>query len=605
MPDVSPIAIVFGTILVMVMLFAWGRVPVAIVALSATLTLHAAGVLTLEQALAGFGDRTIIFIGALFVVSAGLEAGGVTAWVGSFLIRFSGTSRRRLLSLTMLLVAALTALIGVGGATAALLPVVTLVAVRLGRSPSQLLMPMAFAAHAGSMLALTGSLVNVVVSDMLMDIGEARLGYFELSILGLILLAGTIGIVVLLGGRLLPSRRGSGVPRDLSSHPGLLAEQYRLFDQLVRFQIPPGSPLAGARQATLYDAETEGLTVVAIQAGEGAGPLKRPLLAAGDVVLLRGEPAAVDALAERFKLRRTAGEAAALQKALFNATAGYAEVMVAPRSGLIGQRMFPGMITESGELLVLGIRRGAQTLGPGDVTLEAGDTLLLQGSWQALDVQLQDPDVLVVHAPEAMRRQAITLGAGAARALGVSLLMVAALASGIVPSVLAVLVAAIAMVVLRVLTTEEAFRAINGSALIMVASLIPLATAMDLTGAADLIADGLAMLLGSRSQVLLFSALFLLTALMAQAISSTATALIMIPIAIAVAKQVGASPRAALICVAVAAAASFLTPVASSANMMVKGPAGYRFGDYWKLGLPLTLWFFLVAVLLVPLIWHP
>ncbi|MCU0984100.1 MAG: SLC13 family permease [Acetobacteraceae bacterium] len=605
MPEVNPIAIVFGTILVMVLLFAWGRIPVAVVALSAALGLHAAGVLTLDQALAGFGDTTMLFIGALFVVSAGLEAGGVTTWVGTVLIRFSGESRRRLLTLTMLLVAGLTALIGVGGATAALLPVVTLVAVRLGRSPSQLLMPMAFAAHAGSMLALTGSLVNVIVSDTLPDIGQPRLGYFELSVLGVILLGGTIGIVVLLGERLLPARRGSELPRDLSGHPTMLAEQYRLFDQLVRFRVAAGSPLVGARQSTLYEAEAPGLAVVAIQDPEEAGPLKRPLLAAGDVVLLRGERERVDALAERLRLRRTAGETASLQKALFNATAGYAEVMVAPRSGLIGKAMFPGMITESGELVVLGIRRGAQTLGPGEVTLAVGDTLLLQGSWRALDEHLQDPDVLVVHAPEAVRRQAITLGAGAGRALAISGLMVAALATGVVPSVLAVLVAAIAMVGLGVLKIEAAFRAINGGALIMVASLMPLATAMELTGAADLIADGMAGLLGSRSLIVLFSALFLLTAVMAQAISSTATALIVIPIAIAVAKQVGASPRAALICVAVAAAASFLTPVASSANMMVKGPAGYRFGDYWKLGLPLMLWFFLVAVLVVPLIWRP
>ncbi len=604
MPEVSPIAVVFGIIVLMVLLFAWGRVPVALVALSAALALHAAGILTLEQALAGFGDNTMLFIGALFVVSAGLEAGGVTTWVGALLIRFSGASRRRLLALTMLLVAGLTALIGVGGSTAALLPVVTLVAVRLGRPPSQLLMPMAFAAHAGSLLALTGSLVNVIVSDTLTDFGQRRLGYFELSILGVILLGGTIGIVVLLGERLLPARRGSHVPRDLSGHPDILAEQYKLFDQLVRFRVAAGSPLVGARQSMLHDAETPELAVVAIQAEEGAGPLKRPLLAEGDVVLLRGAPAQVDELAERFKLKRTASEAASLQKALFNATAGYAEVMVAPRSGLIGKEMFPGMSTESGELVVLGIRRGAVTLGPGEVALAAGDTLLLQGSWRALEEHLRDPDVLVVHAPEAVRRQAVTLGAGASRALAVSALMVAALASGLVPPVLAVLLAAMAMVLLRVLTLETAFGAINGGALVMVASLMPLATAMDLTGAADLIADGMVELLGSRSLIMLFSALFLLTALMAQAISSTATALIVIPIAIAVAKQVGASPRAALICVAVAAAASFLTPVASSANMMVKGPAGYRFGDYWKLGLPLMLWFFLVAVLVVPAIWR-
>jgi di/tricarboxylate transporter len=164
-------------------------------------------------------------------------------------------------------------------------------------------------------------------------------------------------------------------------------------------------------------------------------------------------------------------------------------------------------------------------------------------------------------------------------------------------------VAASAVILLGVLTVDQAYRAINWTALIMVASLIPLSTAMYQTGAAARIADVLVSLCGNRSAYALLAALFVLTAGLGQLISSTATALIAIPVATAAATEIGVSPRAALVTVAVAAATSFLTPIASGANLIVPGPGGYRFGDYWRLGMPLMLWSFLVGTFLVPVFW--
>ena len=161
----SDIAITFAIVAAVVVLFVWNRIPVVLVALGTALALYVTGVLDLGQALAGLGDPAVIFIASLFVVSAGLEATGVTAWAGQLLIAQAGESRARLLVLMMLLVALLTALISLNGAVAALLPVVVVMAVRLGRPPSQLLMPLVFSAHAGSMLALTGTPVNVLVSE--------------------------------------------------------------------------------------------------------------------------------------------------------------------------------------------------------------------------------------------------------------------------------------------------------------------------------------------------------------------------------------------------------------------------------------------------------
>ncbi len=181
--------------------------------------------------------------------------------------------------------------------------------------------------------------------------------------------------------------------------------------------------------------------------------------------------------------------------------------------------------------------------------------------------------------------------------------MVVLLATGIVPPVVAALLAAGSMIVLRVLTVQQAYRRISWTTVLLVAGIIPLSTAIRTSGAGDLVAEVIVGVVRTSGPLVLLVALFLVTVLFGQMISNTATALIVIPIAVSAAAQLGVSARPVLMTVCVASAASFLTPVATPANMMVMGPAGYRFGDYWKLGLPVVCVFFLVAVGLVPLAW--
>jgi di/tricarboxylate transporter len=202
----------FTIIATIVVLFVWNRLPVVIVAMGTALALYATGILDLGQALAGFGDPAVMFIVALFVVSAGLDATGVTAWAGQLLIAQVGESRTRLLMLTMLAVALLTAVISLNGAVAALLPVIVVTAIRLNRPTSQLLMPFVFAGHAGSLLALTGTPVNVLVSEAAADAGLGPFGYFEFALVGVPLVAGVIAIAVLFGQRLLPERAARCCP---------------------------------------------------------------------------------------------------------------------------------------------------------------------------------------------------------------------------------------------------------------------------------------------------------------------------------------------------------------------------------------------------------
>jgi di/tricarboxylate transporter len=608
---VSPIAYTGLIIAIAVVLFITNKVPVVLVAMGTALGLWATGVLTLPQALAGLGDPAVIFIASLFVVSSGLEVTGVTAWAGQLLIKGAGEeSRTRLLLLMMGLVALLVALISLNGAVAALLPVVVVIAVRLKRNSSQLLMPLVFAGHAGSMLALTGTPVNVLVSEAALDAGVGGFGFFEFALAGIPLLAGTMAIIILFGEKLLPQRNGATMPADFSRHARTLVEQYGLASGVHQLRIRATCPYVGMPSSALDLGQWPGLQLVAIQDGDTAGPLRRTAIAEGDHLLLRGDAETAASFAAQMHLAFREEGAGDSEETLFNRRSGLAEVVIPPRSGLIGQSVFPGMVTPSGDLIVLAVQRGAgevQSPGgtkPAGVALQAGDTMLLQGTWKALDTHLDDPDVLVVSSPELVRRQAVPMGPGAKQAIVILLAMVVMLATGVVPSAVAGLLAAGAIILCGIMSVEQSYRAISWTTVILVGAMMPLSTAMIETGAAKMLADHLVRLVGDAGPTALLAGLFVLTAILGQLISNTATALIIIPIGVAAAASMGISPRPVLMSTAVAAAGAFLTPIATPTNLMVMGPGGYVFSDYWKLGLPLLIWFFVVAVFIVPLIWR-
>jgi len=408
----------------------------------------------------------------------------------------------------------------------------------------------------------------------------------------------------LFGKWLLPDRRRKNIPADLSKHARTLIEQYTLHDGVFRLRVRPHSPYVGQAPAAVDMKNYAGLELVSIQAGDKGGPIQQDTMVAGDILMVRGDAKTAGDLAAEKKLSFRAEHAASdVAEALFNRTSGLAEIVIPPRSGMIGMRVFPGMVTPSGDLIMLAVQRKGEDL-LNETVLAIGDTVLIQGTWKALDEHLDDPDVLVVDSPEVVRRQAVPMGAGAKRAIAILAGMVLLIATGAIPAVIAGLVAACLMVLLRVLTVPQAYRSINWTTVILVGAMMPLSTAMEKTGAANLMAEKLIGVVGNAGPYALLAGLFLLTAILGQIISNTATALIIIPISIAAATEMGISPQPVLMCVGVAAAASFLTPVATPVNLMVMGPGGYRFGDYWKLGLPLLLWFFLVATFLVPVFWR-
>jgi di/tricarboxylate transporter len=579
----NDVSILFVIVLGTIGLFVWNRLPLVVVAMGSALSLYAAGILPLEQVFRGFGDPVVIFVAALFIVTAGLEATGVTAWIGQQFERLVAGDPERLLVVGMLAVAALCPLINASGAVGALLPVVMLMVVRLGAQPARVLLPMAFASGAGAHLALTGAPKNVLIADAAGDYGGRSIGFFEFALVGIPLLVGTLAIVLLLGRRLVPERSAPSLPRDLSGHAAALVDQYRLAQDVFALELRRDSPLAGT---PVQELELEaGLSLVAVSDAAGAPRLRGPMQA-GDRVLLRGTAEAAGAFAgpRGMRLRAISGEEAAGK--LINRMAGVAEAVIPQRSPMIGVQVFPGMVTARGDLAVMAVQRRGEDM-MGQVTLEAGDHLLVQGSWSALRRNEGRAGVLLVDRPDTVRRQLVPLGAGARSVLAIVAAMVIAIATGLTAPAVATVLAAGAILVLG-----------------LIAAMFPLSTALVATGAAQLVADSVVSVTGAGSPRFLLAIIFVLAVVMGIVVSNTATTMILLPITVMSAAAYGISPLPAVMALSVATSASFLTPVSTTANTMVMGPAGFRFGDYWPLGLPLTLWYFVVAVGLVPMIWR-
>ncbi len=520
MDDATKALIILGAV---VALFMWNRLPVGSVAILAALSLWATGLVTTEQAVGGFGDPVVIFIATLFVVSEGIDSTGITTWAGHWLIDRAGTARTRVLVAICVLSALLTSLITLNGAVAALLPLVVLLAQRIGTPPSQLLMPVAFAGSAGGLLMLMSSPVNVIVSEAASDAGEGYFSFFSFAMVGVPLLIGTVAICLLLGRRLLPTRMPDYLPPDLGRYAEMIGGHYAIGDQ---------APELVTREA------------------------------------------------------------------------GVAEVVVPPRSRLVGEQVHAGMRREH-DLVILAVQRLGRDLGAEPVELAEGDALLVHGPWSELDLLERDRDVLLVDSPQLVRRQAVPWGANATRAVLVLAGMVAMLASGQVPPAIAGLTAALAMVLFRVVTVPQAYRSISWQTVVLIGALIPLSTAISSSGAADQVASLLIDAVGTGRPYLLLAGIFLLTGALGQVVSNTATVLVVVPIAVAAAEATGTSVKPVLMVVAIAGCAALLTPIATPGNLMIMTPAGYRFGDYWKLGLPVMAWWFVVALVVVPLVWSP
>lgn len=586
-----------------IVVFVINRLPVGVVAIGAAVSLWATGLLDLEDALRGFGDPVVVFIGTLFVVSEAIDSTGITTWVGQRVTNLAGSSFPNVMVSMMVLCGGLTALISLNGSVAALLPMAVMIAVRMNRAPSELLMPMVYAGSAGSMLVLMGSPVNIVVSDASRDAGEGAFGFFSFGLIGLPLVIGTVVLGLVLSPKLLPQRTPDVEPVDLSEHAERLAQQYQLRDGLYRLSLRSSSRLVGMPAHELTQRDLAGAQVVATQRHDRQPMSEEGELQVNDVVIVTGRADDIKNAVLDYGLavdmERTEFDE---PRRLVSDDSGIAEVVVPPRSPFIGETVFPGMLRH-GDLVILAVRRYGKNTGERPVDIAAGDSLLVYGPWAVLDSLNDDRDVLIVDRPDLVRRQNAPLGRNAAIAAVCLVAMVIALATSVVPPVIAGLVAAVVLVLSGVLSSAQAYRAVSWETLVLVGGLIPLSVAVQTSGAAEKISDVIISVVGTGSPILLLAALFIVTCVLGLIISNTATVLIVLPIGLAAAVETGVSVRPLLMTIAVAGSAALLTPIQTPGNMMIMNPGGYKFGDYWKFGLPILLFWLAASLVIIPLVW--
>ncbi len=347
--------VVMLIIAVGVALFIWNRFPAVIVGIGMVLAFFLTGVLDVRQAVGGFGDPVVVMLFGLFVVAAGLESAGVTTWAGQKLVAVARGSEFKAFLFLFLTASVMTAVIGFNATCAALIPVTVVLALRLGIPTSQLMMPLAFAIHAASMLTLLGTPINVIALGAAQNAGGS-LNFFEFGIIGIPLVAGSIVIIMVTRKFLLPAKNGDAMPPDFSGYAMTLVQQYRLDDGLHHLSVHPGSPLVGKNKADWSPGGS--LVLKAIQDPQTFAPIHRDEIAAGDILLVRGDAEETAQLAQRLDLGIRCDESDNLADSMVNRESGLAEVVLPPRSGFIGRTAFPGMATPAGDLMILGIQRG-------------------------------------------------------------------------------------------------------------------------------------------------------------------------------------------------------------------------------------------------------
>jgi len=601
--------IVFSTLAVTIALFVSDRVRLDVVALMSLLVLLLTGVLTPSEGVQGFSNPIVLMIAGLFVVGGALSATGVADWLGGKLGVLAGTNETRLVVVIMLATAVLSAFMSSTGTVAVLLPVVGTLAQRARIAPARLLMPMAFASLLGGLLTLIGTPPNIVVADQLRSQGLEPFRFFTFTPPGLILLGVGVAFMATVGRRMLPGGGAAVVERD-SLRPSAvmrdIASEYGLGDQLHRVKVSAAADGLGKTLSQLNLRARFELTIVGLERQSEDGNFAVPVLPTaslheGDVLMIQGSRAALEGAAAELRWTVLPGR---VDLAL-PGDESIAEIVIPRRPHLIGRSLRQLRFRDRHRATVLavrpaGSRHAESSSATKDLRLRSGDTLLIKGRIKHLKNLVQERrDFVMVTEPRAPEDVQIG-GVQAIAAIAITVGMLVLMAFGIVPNVVAVLLAAVCMVLVRCLDTNQAYRGINWESVVLIAAILPMATALEKTGGMRLVVDGLVGGLGGRGPYVLLAALFLLTSAFSQVISNTATTVLVAPIAYKVAVDTGLSPQAFLMTVAIAASTAFATPIASPVNTLVLNPGGYKFFDYVKVGLSLQLVLLVVTLLIVP-----
>lgn len=586
--------------------FASNRFRVDAVGLGVLLALAVTQLITTSEALAGFSDTSVVMIAGLFVVGEGLVTTGVAAALGSWLARVGGGSEVRLLVMLMIVVASIGAFMSSTGIVAIFIPVVLHLVAKTGFRRSRLMMPLSVAALISGLMSLIATAPNLVVSSELAQQGYGPLGFFELTPIGVAILACAIVYMVTVGRRLLDKPEATPDRRVISQQE--LLDSYGVSGRFAAARIEPQSALDGQTVGEARLRSRYGVTLIAVGRPEGKGYRVIPataetVLRAGDLVGLAAEPGALQNFTAAERLQ--AVEFHEEMRALAREHIGVAEVMLAPDAPIIGKTVREAEFRKRRGLTIMSIKRKGQVIDDdlSDLPLKFGDLILVAGGWPLIAKLHEHVDEFVVlRLPQELQSIAPARHRMPV-ALAILLTMIVVMTFGLLANAVAILLAALAMVAFGCVSAKGVYKSIGWSTVVLIAGMLPLATALYKTGVTDVMSVGLTNLLQSIGPYAMLAALFLITATASLFISNTATAVLIAPVAIGAAEALNVSPHAFAVTVAVAASCAFVTPVSSPVNTLVLEPGGYSFGDFVKVGVPLLLISLVVTVIMVGLLY--
>lgn len=582
-------------------LFVWNRLRFDVVAMLALLAVAVTGLVPSDELFSGFGHPAVITVAAVLVISQGLVTGGVVDTVARLLARVGRNAVLQVVTLT-LVVALCSGFINNVGALALLMPVAVWMSRQAGRSPSLLLMPLAFGSLLGGTMTLIGTPPNIIIASY-REAGS--FGLFDFAPVGVAITLAGILFIGLVGWRLTPRR----------DDPAEGEKLFSVGDYVTELQVPEKSDFAGS---TLHNLLTSGdsernLVVLAMIRGDTTSPAPSTftVLHEQDVLLVEADTDSLQEFVEHtgLILPHTVSEQEDeesegrrdTEKQLATGDVQLVEAVVSPSSRLIGRTANRLNLRERYGLNIVAVARQGHRLKQrlADIRLRSGDILLVQGFEDSLTGALQTLGCL----PLAERGLSFGREKNLWLAGGLFAAAILAIVTGALTPPVALVACAVAMVLVGLLDAAEAYRAIDWSVIVLLAAMIPVGQALETTGGAAVIATQILAIAQDQAPWMVVTIILVGSMLLSNVVNNAAAAILVAPIALGIAARLGLDPDATLMAVAIGASCAFLTPIGHQSNALVMEPGGYRFGDYWRLGLPLSVVVTVVAVPMILWVW--
>jgi len=613
-------AITIIILIITTIFFVIGKIRTDIVALCALIALAVSGVLTPQETLSGFSNSVVIMMAGLFVVGGAVFKTGLAKTIGSKILSLAGNNELVLFLLIMLVTSFIGAFISNTGTVALMLPIVVSMAAKANISPSRFLMPLAFASSMGGMLTLIGTPPNLVIQEELFKAGFYDISFFSFLPVGIICI--TAGILLLTPFSkifLVKNNTEKKTNKQITSRD--LARKYQLSDNLYRILVPAKAPVCGKKLIELNITEKYNVSILEVRRSSPAasffmrtvdqklaGPEME--LKCNDILYAFGTFDDVELFVKEYHLQLTQAHTSEYTGELSSdklsvREIGIAEVLILPESKLVNKLVKESNFRANYAVNILGVGRKNEYILTHikDEKIQAGDALLVQGTWENIGLLNQEQHEWVVLGQPMEEAAKVTLDYKAPVAAGIMIVMIVAMVFNLLPPVVCVLIAAILTILTGCFRSpEEAYKTISWETIVLIGAMMPMSLAFEKTGLSELISHNLVAGLKDFGPIALLAGIYITTSLLTMFISNTAVAVLIAPIALQSALAMEVSPYPFLMAVTVGASMCFASPFSTPPNALVMSAGKYTFKDYIKVGLPLQILIGIIMVIVLPLL---